>query len=194
MRDRIMIAYLAATGALLGFGVEGREGPSNLNLHVYLLVILPFLSLGALSMVAQHQDQVTAYYQYFSTELRTSLSGAEKDVVMFYLSKAAQEHTSHILGMLFISQLLIMCGPPVLVMVMNAPYSFLSGWTPKESMLVVALVLTALTAWRTWSSLRYRTAVMKRLFAERSAQQDAETRNSKQSVEPLKATNTHETQ
>ena len=48
MRDRIMIAYLAATGALLGFGVEGREGPSNLNLHVYLLVILPFLSLGAL--------------------------------------------------------------------------------------------------------------------------------------------------
>jgi hypothetical protein len=167
MRDRIMIAYLGATGALLGLGLEKvHDVPSDQQLLQSLLVLLPFLSLGAVSMVAQHQDQVTAYYQYFSTELRASLSDREKSIAMFYSSRAAQEHTPHILGMLFVSQLLLMCGPPVFAMFLNTPY-LESGWTTKESMLVVGLLLTILTGWRVWSSMQYRTSVMKRLFAVR---------------------------
>jgi hypothetical protein len=108
MRDQVMLGYLAATGTLLGF-VFTKENSSHLL--PYLLVLFPFLSLGALSMVAQHQDQITAYYEYFCTELRSSLSKNEQTVAMFYLSKAAQEHTRHILAMLFISQTIIMCGP-----------------------------------------------------------------------------------
>ena len=168
-----MIANLAATGTLLGFGFEKGfekvDAPGSQNFVVSLLVLLPFLSLGALSMVAQHQDQVTAYYQYFCTELRASLSEAEQQVAMFYLSKAAQEHTQHILQMLFVSQTLIMCGPPVLVIFLNAPY-FESGLTSKDSLFLVGLGLTVLTGWRSWYSMKYRSAVMDRLFRLQAAQ------------------------
>jgi hypothetical protein len=101
MRDKIIIAYLGATGALLAFGFEKLDVSSNQHFLLYLLMLTLFLSLGALSMVATHQDQVSAYYQYFCTELRSSLSESEQRVVMLYLSKAAQEHTKHILAMLF---------------------------------------------------------------------------------------------
>lgn len=163
-----MIAYLGASGALLGYGLQKLD-PNNTRVFLpYLLILLPFLSLGALSMVAQHQDQVTAYYQYFCTELRHSLSADDQKVAMFYLSKAAEEHTRHILRTLFVSQLLIMCGPPILVMFLNAPYS--NRWDEKDSMLATCLVLTILTIWRTYSSMRYRSSVMKRLFVSRSSE------------------------
>jgi hypothetical protein len=158
MRDQIMIAYLGATGTLLSFALQKLQSGDQ-RLVQSLLVLLPFLSLGALSMIAQHQEQVTAYYQYFVIELRQFLPEPERDIAMFYMSKAAQQHTHHILRMLFIPQLLIMCGPPILAVFLSLPY-FAKGWSIKESLLAVGVIFTCLTAFRVWSSMHYRTAVM----------------------------------
>jgi hypothetical protein len=158
MRDRILLAYLTATGVLLGLGTQDAK------LLDSLLVLIPFLSFGACTMVAHHSDQVTAYYQYFCTELQPSLSPRDRDVKMFYLSKVAQEHTTHILLTLFCSQIALLCGPPIFVAILNWPYDF-KIWGEKETLLAVGTALTFFTAWRAWSSLRYRSGVMKRLFA-----------------------------
>jgi hypothetical protein len=169
MRDQILIAYLGASGALLGYGLQKIDPNNARNFLPYLLILLPFLSLGAISMVAQHQDQITAYYQYFCTEMRSSLSEVDQKVAMFYMSKAAQENTRHNLRILFVSQLLIMCGPPVLVILLNAPYPS-RPWNEKTSLLVAAVLLTALTVWRTLASMLYRSSVMSRLFALRQSE------------------------
>jgi hypothetical protein len=169
MRDKVIVGYLAAIGALLTVGFSKVDSSGNQNLLSSLLVVVPFLSLGALSMVAQHQDQVTAYYQYFCTELRSSLSEKEQTVPMFYESRTAQDHTRHILRTLFISQFLIMCGPPILVIFLNVPY-FSKGWTIKEYLLIVSLALTILTAVRAEASRRRRGKVMKELFVQRETQ------------------------
>jgi hypothetical protein len=169
MRDKVILGYLAAIGTLLTLGFSKLDSSGNENLLSSLLVVVPFLSLGALSMVAQHQDQVTAYYQYFCTELRSSFSEKEQTVPMFYLSRTAQEHTGHILWMLFMSRFLIMCGPSIFVIFLNAPY-FYKGWTIKEYLLIVGLALTILTALRTEASRRHRGDVMKRLFSQRDTE------------------------
>jgi hypothetical protein len=92
MRDRVLLAYLGAIGVLLGLGSSHEAGSEQLRRS--LLVLLPFLSFGASTMVTHHSDQITAYYQYFCTELRPSLSPPEREVTMFYLSKVCPQSRS----------------------------------------------------------------------------------------------------
>jgi len=160
MRDAIMIAYLAGTGALLGFGVEH---PATGQLREYLLILVPFLSLGAISIVTQHQDQIAAFNQYLTNELNLCLPPAERSVVMFNNSLAAKEHTMHNLWLVLIAQFLLMCGPPVVAILINGPYAF-RPWTNKNWLLSANVMITALVAWRVGYSLYYRRKIMQSIF------------------------------
>jgi hypothetical protein len=58
MRDRILLGYLAAASALVGYGLEK---PDYLPRFAF---ILPFLALGSALTIAQHQDQIVVFNQY----------------------------------------------------------------------------------------------------------------------------------
>ena len=111
MRDRILLGYLAAASALVGYGVEKPD---------YLprfAVILPFLALGSAITIAQHQDQIVAFnqYIYITVELAKHLpSGADK-VITFNESEAARQHLAHNLWMNLTAQLILLCGPPIFI-------------------------------------------------------------------------------
>jgi hypothetical protein len=160
MRDAIMIAYLGATAAL--FGVALGKGPIPVIEHPGLLLVVPFLALGACSIVTLHQDQSTAYYQYFAIELRECMAPDDQRVTSFYMSRTAGEHTIHILRTLFISQLLLLCGPAVVAVMMNSV--LLGRSRGSTALFITSAGVTILSGWRAWSSMKYRNRVMERLF------------------------------
>jgi hypothetical protein len=163
MRDAIMIAYLAATAALFGVAL-GKSSTQALD-HPLLLLLVPFLALGACSIVTLHQDQFTAYYQYFATELRDCMAPDDQGVTSFYASRTAKEHTPRILFTLFISQLVLLCGPAVVAVLMNL--ALLSHSWGSNALFGTSTAVTILTGWRAWDSKRYRTRVMKKLFQKK---------------------------
>lgn len=166
LRDHILLAYLGATGALVGFAFEHPD------LKPSLLVVLPFLGLGGATMVAQHQDQIVAYNRYITKDLAHYLpAGVEEKVPDFYGSETARDHLKRNLWMNFVSQLIVLCGPPIFAVILNQPH-LADGWAMKDTYTVLGLGLTAATAGRLWLSLAFRHKVMAKLpshHAKRSA-------------------------
>ena len=89
MRDRILLGYIAAASALVGYSLEHLHDVSP------LVLILPFLALGSAITIAQHQDQIVAFNQYITRELADHLPSAAEKVITFNESDAARQHLAH---------------------------------------------------------------------------------------------------
>jgi hypothetical protein len=169
MRDRILIGYLAAVAALIGYGVDHPA------IKAPTAFILPFLALGAAVTITQHQDQIVAFNQYITLELWDYLPSRADHVKNFDASQAAHQHMPRNLWMNLTGQLTLLCGPPICVLfVSNYPY-FENGWSLKDSYALVGLVLTLLTGARLWQSRNFRHRVMSAVFAEAKKRQHAHT-------------------
>jgi hypothetical protein len=158
MRDAILLGFLTAAGALIGYGLQHEDFRTG------LLAFFPFFALGAATTVSQHQDQIVAFNQYIVQELGRHLSSGADRILDFNESEAARQHVGHNLWMNFVGQLILLCGPSIFVFSANAPF-LTKGWTYKESFALLGMSLTVLTAARTWFSRRFRGRVMSRLLS-----------------------------
>jgi hypothetical protein len=161
MRDNALLAYLGASGALLGYGMKEGKFVNS------LLIILPFLALGAAAIIIQHQDQIIGIYEYLTLELVKHLPEGGKRVITFNESKAASEHFRPNISMGFLAQILLICGPPVFAIVVNLADSP-GPWTrAADTYLILGIVLNGITVGWLWSSMRYRSVTMSRLSRQK---------------------------
>jgi hypothetical protein len=163
MRDRILFGYLGATAALIGYGQE------HADFKFSLIVLVPFLALGAATSIVQHQDQIVAFNEYITLELIDDLPETANPVRNFYGSKAGINHLFHNITMNLVAQLTLLCGPPLFVFLNGCPY-FQGGWSLKEFYGSLGLILTVLTAARIWLSRNFRKRIMSKLGSVPEAQ------------------------
>src|SRR5690349_6907959 len=70
MREQIVLAYVAAVAALIGYAAKPSAGPFDYEAMLasgafqLLVVLLPLLSLYASYSVALHQEQIQAFAEY----------------------------------------------------------------------------------------------------------------------------------
>lgn len=157
MRDGILLGYIAAASALVGYSLEHLHDISP------LVFILPFLALGSAITIAQHQDQIVAFNQYLTRELAEHLPAGAEKVITFNESDASRQNLAHNLWMNLTGQLILLCGPPIFIVFANWPY-FTNGWSLKESYALVGIFLTALTVSRLWMSRNFRNHAMQGLL------------------------------
>ena len=86
MRDQILLGYLAAAGALIGYGQQ------NAKFNLSLVLVVPFLALGAATVITQHQDQIAALNEYISLDLANNLPDRMTPVVNFNASTSGIRH------------------------------------------------------------------------------------------------------
>ena len=158
MRDQILLSYLGAAAALVGYGQQ------NQRFNASLVMVIPFLGIGAATMIAQHQDQIVAFSEYTSLELSRDLPDCPRPVIDFNSSTAGMTHLSRNLWMNFIAQLVLICGPPIFILWNNQPY-FHPAASIKDVYGILGFLLTLLTAVRIWLSRRFRNRVMSKLAA-----------------------------
>src|SRR5258708_26932740 len=110
MRDQVLLAYLAAVGVLVGY--SAGDAVRLKTMFDILMILLPFLALGAATCVAQHQDTITSFNEYIIHDLLPQLSTPPPS---FYdTSRAAQLHTPNSLSPRFITPTDVIHRPPLL--------------------------------------------------------------------------------
>jgi len=171
MRDKVLLGFLAASGALIAFGLDAK----NVEFKPWLLAVIPFLSVGAATTIAQHQDQIVAFNQYIALQLGPHSASGVDGVVDFNQSEAAGQALDHNLRMNFIAQLFLLCGPSIFVLVTSyfvqaSPVADSPAQDRRLTLLlpVLGLLLTLLAAGRIFGSFRYRSRVMKSLLPSRA--------------------------
>ncbi len=156
MRDRILVGYIAAASGIVGYMLEKGIDTSP------LVLIVPFLSLGAALTIAQHQDQIVAFNQYLTNELAHHLPSGPDRIKTFDESRASRQHLPHNLGMSFASQVTLLCVPPLFVVLRY----FTSGSLLETSYAVAGVFLTAIAGGRLWMSYKYRKRVVEELLKQ----------------------------
>src|SRR5258708_20346406 len=111
MRDQVVLAALAGVGVLVGY--SAGDAVRLKTMFDILMFVVPFCALGAATCVAQHKDTITSFNEYIIHDLLPQLSTPPPS---FYdTSRAAQRHTPNSLWTRFITQTVVICGPPLLL-------------------------------------------------------------------------------
>lgn len=135
LRDQVLMAYLAAVGALftLAFGKEG---------NVKTLLTLPFLALGAAVLVSQHNDLIGALSRYCGKELDRCFADHGCKVPQWDSSFAFQDLSAHAYAYRTLGAAFILMGTAV------------------AASLIVGLDLYESTAWVAWADADLRVTLM----------------------------------
>lgn len=91
LRDQVLLAYLGAVGALFAFAF-GKDGRTD------VLLVMPYLALGAALFVQQHNDVIGSLSHYCKVEIGPYLGDAPphwdaSDALGEYLSSAVRLRT-----------------------------------------------------------------------------------------------------
>jgi hypothetical protein len=155
MRDQVLLAYLGAVAALVGFAAA--DANRFRTLYHPLMILMPFLALGAATCVSQHQDTITAFNEYINQDLLKQLSSPPP--VFYDSSAAAHRHAPNSLWTRFVTQSVVICGPPVLLLG-SAAFGFGSGEFHANWWIIgTSAALTLASEFRLWWSKHYRSKV-----------------------------------
>jgi hypothetical protein len=160
LRDQILLAYMAAVAALIGFSV--KENPPQ-SLLTASMVLLPFLAIGAASAIAQHQENVTSLVRYYASTLLQYLPAGSTAVTPFEHTDTAVARKRS-LNLIFLTQLTMICGP----FVFAATYTASDLWhaTRTRTLFVSGSLLTSVAATILWRSRSDRNRVLEELQRE----------------------------
>jgi hypothetical protein len=121
LRDQVLMAYLGAFAALIGFalrpGKEVIEQNSQTSLLPALLVLVPMLSLGAAAIVCHHQEIMSVFTEYIACELNKWMC----PFPVYDKAPARKKFKSRAEIHLLASQVPLLCGPWIFVIMLNSP-------------------------------------------------------------------------
>jgi hypothetical protein len=160
MRDAILLGYLTAITALIGYGLNNEKfGPS-------LVLLVPFLALGAAITIAQHQDQIAAFSEYISLQLAHDLPDKMTPVINFNAAPTGIHHLSHNLNMNLFAQLVLICGPVAFILWNYYPSH--PSWSLRVGYWIIGLALVLTTGCQIFYSWWFRRSVMIKLTGRRN--------------------------
>jgi hypothetical protein len=163
LRDQILITYLGAIAALIGFALgpsaQLNAQHSAISLLSALLVLVPVLSLGAASMICHHQEIMSVFTEYIANELNQWMC----TFPIYDRSEQRRKFGSRAERHILTSQLPLLCGPWVLIIVLNWPVP-LWPMNLKEILLILGLIPEYICVRRLISSRNFRRRVLKDIY------------------------------
>jgi hypothetical protein len=112
------------------------------------------------AVVCHHQEIMSVFTEYFAEDLGKQMP----EIPMYDASAARKRYGRRAERALLLSQLLPLCGPWLLIVLLNWPYFREEPASPKEILLIAGGVLDALSAFRLVSARNYRLKVLRRIF------------------------------
>jgi hypothetical protein len=152
---------MGAVLALIGFAVKDQAPHSLLKAS---MVLLPFLAIGASGAIAQHQEMVTSLVKYMSSTLLRYLPSSNARVTPYEHSEGGPDHRRRSLGLVFMTQLAMICGPFVFAACF-AGYDILRN-RDSRVLFCSGVALTFVAATILWRSRTYRTKLLDDIYRE----------------------------
>lgn len=140
LRDQSLFLYLGASAVIMGIGF-GEHG------RLEVLMIIPFLGLGASYILNQHDIHISAICSYLVSELDVFLNEGEEKVPQWDSSRALAAIHPRLIKFRYHGQLIILLLPMIVGLGGNhqhmsfaSPVSGISWWLGTVAGIVVVLM------------------------------------------------------
>jgi hypothetical protein len=122
IRDQVLLAFLAATGTLFGIAL----GSAN---AYEVLLIMPYLALGASIIVSQHNSMIGAIGSFIAEETTTFLKEREEEEAPLWENSAAlADYSSNMILSRSFGHFILLISPAIAGLAMNHIHIFQSSF------------------------------------------------------------------
>lgn len=119
LRDNILIAFLGAVGTVFGIALTTGAKPE-------LLLIVPYLALGATVLVVHHHGAIRSIAYFLSEELEPFLCEIDEDAPQWENSRALNKFLARSLFLRTTAHYLLIIAPSIGSLAMNSQHIFQS--------------------------------------------------------------------
>lgn len=117
LRDNALILYLGAVGAIFGVVYGSERQP------LIVLLLIPFLALGAAFIISQHHEVIGALGRYLGRELEEHLRGDSRNPPpQWDTSDTLREHFEKAMRLRLWSHLLLLLVPSAVALLLNREF------------------------------------------------------------------------
>ena len=156
-RDNVLILYLGGVGALYGVALG-----TTASLRV--LLAIPYLALGAATILSQHHAIIGQIGYYLATELHPffeSKSSSDCCPPQWDTSKSMDSYHHKAMDQRFLGHLLLIVVPAVSALMFTNTLT-LQSWTPENVLWWTGAAFTALSAWVVVAAHYWRKSLQKK--------------------------------
>ena len=151
LRDQALFLYIGATGVLLGIAYSATP-------NIELLLVVPFIALGYVFIVSQHDSAIVTIASYCNHELDLSLKEEDERVVPWDKSKSMRQFERRVITGRFLAHQLIIILPVLVSLYTNSNHAFQSSF-PHEVAWWVGLVLALISIYIIFDAAIYRSSL-----------------------------------
>ncbi|WP_447469691.1 hypothetical protein [Vibrio harveyi] len=139
LRDYILLIYLGATTATYGVALKN-------SLVAEVLLIVPFLALGAAIIISQHNSTIGSLARYCAKELGGKLSEIlpDSNIPQWDNSNVLKGRSSYYVSLRAWGSVVILVVPCIPALVLNLKHAYLSNVIPFGVSWYLALLCTLL--------------------------------------------------
>lgn len=165
LRDNVLVLYLGAVGAVLGVALSSR------SISIELLLIIPYLALGATAIISQHHTMIGSLGCFLASELEPFLKEIGEYAPQWDASKTirARSHRFSWLGRR-VGHIVLIDIPAVAALFFNWQHSI---YLPLPELLLwwSGVVLTVLSILALFETSRWRRKLYQQLNMELQIEQ-----------------------
>lgn len=157
-RDKLIVAYLAATAAIFGLALSKSASTE-------ILLVIPYLTLGASLLLSLHHNVIGSIREFLEVELYPFLKDIGAGAPQWEDSKTARRQLSVGILQRAVGHVFLMIPPAVASLVMNATHM---AWAfPYGALWWSGAVFTLVSFWSIVHSHIERKSVQRRIEQER---------------------------
>jgi hypothetical protein len=125
LRDNVLVIYLGAIGALFGVAFG-----TSVNKEV--LLVVPYLTLGAATIISQHQEVIGSLGRFLYLELQPFMESIGEAAPQWDASKSLLDYLPQAIWLRTIGHLLLIITPAITALYINWRHGFYSAF-PESS-------------------------------------------------------------
>ncbi|OGB62353.1 MAG: hypothetical protein A2Y94_11420 [Caldithrix sp. RBG_13_44_9] len=121
LRDNVLVTFLGAIGALFGISF-------GTSVNKEILLVIPYLSLGAATIISQHQEVIGSLGQFLHNELQPFMNTINESAPQWDTSDALGRYMQQAIWLRTIGHLLLIITPALIALFLNWRHGFYSAF------------------------------------------------------------------